>query len=31
LAAQLELTTDDLAEIGAQFPPPMRKRRFAMT
>lgn len=31
LAAEVELTADDLAQIDAQFPPPKRKRRLATT
>ena len=31
LAADVELTADDLAQIDAQFPPPKRKRRLATT
>lgn len=31
LAADIELTADDLAQIDAQFPPPKRKRRLATT
>ena len=31
LAAQLELTADDLAQIDEQFPPPKRKRPLATT
>jgi diketogulonate reductase-like aldo/keto reductase len=31
LAAEVELTADDLVQIDAQFPPPKRKRRLATT
>jgi diketogulonate reductase-like aldo/keto reductase len=30
LAASVQLTADDIAQIDAQFPPPKRKRRLAM-